>query len=176
MVASSRPRALRTVIALVTAMTTALVLSGCADDPSDTADGSAAPTSSDTSSPTSSPADAIAEAREASAADHRPVLLDFGADWCADCVVLDGLYEDPGVSSILEKHFHLVKVDVGEFDKNLDVADDYIDLEASGIPALVVITPDGTIVYASNDGEFANARTMHAGQVASFLKHWAHAV
>ncbi|GAB2975540.1 hypothetical protein GCM10027076_11260 [Nocardioides montaniterrae] len=117
---------------------------------------------------------AVARARAAAAKDHRPVLIDFGAGWCPDCVTLDGLYRRPGVARALQR-FHLVEVDVGDFDQNLGLARKYVDLRSSGIPALVVLTPTGRIAYASNDGAFANARTMTAAQVTTFLGQWAHA-
>jgi thioredoxin 1 len=55
-----------------------------------------------------------------------------------------------------------------------DVAARYVNLRTSGIPALVVLDPDsGRIKVATNQGEFANARTMSADQVEEFLKRWA---
>ncbi|TFV34474.1 thioredoxin family protein [Streptomyces sp. T1317-0309] len=102
-----------------------------------------------------------------------PVLVDFGADWCPDCRVLDARFEEPGPATMLAK-YHVVTVDVGEFDRNLDIAERYVNLQTSGIPALVVLDPaSGRIKVATNRGEFANARTMSPGQVEEFLKRWA---
>ena len=114
----------------------------------------------------------IASALTASRRDGRPVLLDFGADWCPDCVVLDRLYHSAAASAVLDSKYHLVLVDVGQFDTNLRTAAEYIDLRRSGIPALVVLRPDGSIAYRSNDGAFANARTMTAGELVTFLRRW----
>jgi protein disulfide-isomerase len=118
------------------------------------------------------PAAAIAAAEKASASDHRPVLLDFGAGWCPDCVALDGLYEVPSVRRTLARSFHLVQIDVGQFDKNIPLASKYVDLRTSGIPAMVVIEPNRKVAYASNDGAFANARTMNVSQLTRFLDRW----
>lgn len=115
----------------------------------------------------------IAAARKAAKKDGRPVLIDFGADWCLDCVVLGKRFREPGPAALLAK-YHVVTVDVGEFDRNLDVAGGYVDLETSGIPALVVLDPSsGRIKVATNQGEFSNARTMSADQVGTFLRRWA---
>jgi hypothetical protein len=68
----------------------------------------------------------------------------------------------------------VVSVDVGQFDRNLDVADELtVDLQASGIPALVVLDSSGKVRTVTNDGSFANARTMNADDVAAFLRKWA---
>lgn len=175
-----RERSMATAVAAVIALALALAVSGCSsDDPesNDTAS-SSLPTSADAEGSTSGltyaqdPAAAIDAARVASAKDQRPVLLDFGADWCVDCVVLNELYGRSAVAPVLDQRYHVVKIDVGEFDKNLDVAAEYIDLDTSGIPALVVITPAGKVAFASNDGEFANASTMDEQQLLTFLKRW----
>lgn len=115
----------------------------------------------------------IAAALKLAAADHKKVLIDFGADWCPDCRVLESTFHSPAVTSMLDEHYHVVAVDVGKFDHNLDVAGRYINLQTSGIPGLVVLKPDGTVSVATNDGSFSNARSMTAGQVLDFLKHWA---
>lgn len=170
--------------ATVVATTLALALLGCSSDDSDRPDASSSPVAvgADAGASTSDltyaqdPAAAIDAARAASAKDERPVLLDFGADWCVDCVVLDELYSRSAVAPVLAEKYHVVKVDVGEFDKNLDVAAEYINLDTSGIPALVVITPAGEIAYASNDGEFATARTMDEQQLLTFLGRWTDSV
>ncbi|MEU0436548.1 thioredoxin family protein [Streptomyces sp. NPDC006290] len=114
----------------------------------------------------------IAAALKAAKQDGRPVLVDFGAAWCLDCRVLSARFKEAGPSALLAK-YHVVKVDVGEFDHNLKVAERYVDLNTSGIPALTVLdSASGRIEVATNRGEFANARTMSATQVAEFLKRW----
>lgn len=114
----------------------------------------------------------LAAAKKAAAKDGRPVLVDFGADWCPDCVVLGHTFTEPATAALLAK-YHVVKVDVGEFDHNLDVAGRYVDLDTSGIPALVVLAPSGATRTATNDGQFSNARSMPASEVDAFLKKWA---
>jgi thiol:disulfide interchange protein len=114
----------------------------------------------------------IAAALAKSKADGHPVLLDFGADWCPDCVVLEKTFRTGTVRPVIAG-FHVVAVDVGRFDRHLDVARRYrLRLETSGIPALVVLSRTGKARATTNDGSFANARTMTAGQVAAYLKRW----
>jgi len=114
----------------------------------------------------------IAAAKRAAAADGRPVLLDFGADWCPDCVVLGKTFTEPGTVGLLAK-YHVVRVDVGDFDHNLDVAAQYVELQSSGIPALAVVDAHGRLEVATNQGQFSNARDMPASDVNAFLKKWA---
>lgn len=104
--------------------------------------------------------------------DKRPVLLDFGADWCPDCVVLGHTFRTATVRPVID-HFHVVSIDVGRFNRNVSLAGKYgLNLQTSGIPALVVLSDTGKVQTTTNDGSFADARTMTAEQVAGFLKQW----
>lgn len=105
--------------------------------------------------------------------DGKPILVDFGADWCPDCRVLDKLFQSPKTKPLLQQNYHVVAVDVGQFDNNLDFAADFVDLSASGIPALVVLTSAGEIRVTTEDGSFAHARDMDNTEVNAFLTKWA---
>ncbi len=105
--------------------------------------------------------------------DGRYVLLDFGANWCPDCRALEAMFRSPQVEPVLRKDYRVVAVDVGEFNLNLGLAARYVNLQTSGIPALVVLAPGGAVRTATNDGSFANARTMSPDQVRAFLLRWA---
>jgi hypothetical protein len=61
---------------------------------------------------------------------------------------------------------------VGHYDRNGALAARWIDLKRSGIPALVVLNPDGSVRVTTQDGSFANARTLSSDDVASRLVQW----
>ena len=108
-------------------------------------------------------ADAQADIRVALAAaqkDKRPVLVVFGANWCGDCRVLDAAFKEGASAPLMAQHFKVVKVNVGRFDRNLDVAQAYGVPLKSGIPAVAVLSPGGQVIYATRSGELANAREM----------------
>ena len=117
----------------------------------------------------------IAAALAAARADGRPVLLDFGASWCEDCQALTTLVRSAGVHQILSRDYHVVTVDVGNYDHNMDLASSYVDLSSSGIPALVVLAPDGSKRPAPGSEQFANARNLNADDVANLLVDWLYA-
>lgn len=106
-------------------------------------------------------------------ADGKLVLLDFGANWCLDCIVLSHLYEDQTVRPFLDDNFHLVTIDVGNWDRNLDVSRRYGDPIKGGIPALVILTGSGEVVASTKNGALADARTATAREVLDYLKGWA---
>lgn len=100
---------------------------------------------------------------------HRNVLVVFGANWCEDCRALDKALHAPRNAALMSREFEVVKVDVGKFDRNLDVAADYGNAVAKGIPSAVVLSPAGAIVYATRAGELADARRMSDTGVHDFF-------
>ena len=126
----------------------------------------------DSYDPSADAAAAVGGALAAARADRRPVLLDFGSAWCADCRALSALVDTPGVHQILARDYHLVTVDVGRYDRNTDLAERYVRLDSSGIPALVLLGPDGRLRRGDSDGRFANARTLDADRFAATLVDW----
>jgi thiol-disulfide isomerase/thioredoxin len=120
--------------------------------------------------PNADPRADIAAALTAARADGRHVLLEFGADWCPDCHVL-ALYLDSAEGrALVDERFHIVKIDVGFFDRNLDVAAEHGLEPLVGIPAVAALTPDGEIVATSVDGTLATASAMTQEQVLGYLK------
>ena len=79
-------------------------------------------------------------------ADHKFVLLDFGANWCPPCHELRSLFDTPHAASYLQANFHLVYIDVGRFDRNGDVVRKYGFVTSQGIPALTVLASSGEVI------------------------------
>jgi thioredoxin 1 len=115
----------------------------------------------------------VAAAFAAAKADGKRVLLDFGADWCPDCHVLAAHLESANGRAMIERSFHVVRIDVGYWDHNLDVAEQFGSPIDNGIPAVVVLEADRTIVGSSADGFLANARVMTEKQVLDYLAPFA---
>jgi thiol-disulfide isomerase/thioredoxin len=105
--------------------------------------------------------------------DGKNVLLDFGADWCPDCHVLDSYFEDPRAKKVLEDSYHVVRIDVGYFDKNLESAAKYGNVIAVGIPSVVILDAKGTKLIDTAAGELADSRRYTADDIVTFLSQWA---
>ncbi|MEO8153154.1 MAG: thioredoxin family protein [Rhizobacter sp.] len=117
-------------------------------------------------------ADAKAEVHQAlqvAQSAKRPVLVVFGANWCEDCRALDASLKTAKNAELMAKGFVVVKVDVGQFDRNLDVSSLYGDPIKKGIPAAVVLSPDNKVLYTTRAGELSNARRMSDTGVYEFF-------
>ncbi|MEQ1697215.1 MAG: thioredoxin family protein [Hyphomicrobiaceae bacterium] len=85
--------------------------------------------------------DVMAAVRQA-ADEKKLVLVVFGANWCPDCRAFDEDMNAADLGSLLAEHYVVVKVDVGRFKKNLDVAARYGMRLRKGIPAAVVVSAE----------------------------------
>ena len=103
---------------------------------------------------------------------HKNVVLVFGANWCGDCHALDRQMHQPELAALIEKNFVVVKIDVGQFDKNLDLGAKYHVPLKHGIPALAVLDPQGKLLYAQDQGQFADARAMDYKAFKTFFEQW----
>ena len=102
----------------------------------------------------------------------RNIVLVFGANWCPDCHALDDNMHKPELAALIEKHFVVVKIDVGRMDKNLDVALKHGVPVKRGIPAMAVLDSRGRLLYAQDQGQFADARHMSYESIREFFVKW----
>jgi thioredoxin 1 len=118
-------------------------------------------------------ADAKAEIRQAlaqAATAGVPVLVIFGANWCGDCKILDMAINQGASAPPVAKEFKAVKVNVGRFDRNVDIAQSYGVPLKNGIPAVVVLSPKNQVLYITREGELADARNMGEYGIYEFFK------
>jgi thiol-disulfide isomerase/thioredoxin len=122
--------------------------------------------------------DANADAVVAAAFDrarktHKRVLLDLGGNWCPDCIVLANLMRMPAMKSFLDSHYEIAAVDVGRFDKNLQIPARFGYTERlKGVPTVLVATPDGKLVNDRHVFALSDARHMTPQSLADYLAEW----
>jgi thioredoxin 1 len=107
---------------------------------------------------------ALSEAQQ----QHKDVLIIFGANWCEDCRDLDKAMHGSS-APLIEARFVVVKVDVGNFNKHLDLVRQYGDPIRRGIPAAVVLSAADQVLYATKAGELADARRMGESGIYEFF-------
>jgi len=124
-------------------------------------------------SPYNESADAKLDIKQAltqAATANTPVIVVFGANWCGDCKMLDATMKHGAAAPLLSQDFTIVKVNVGHFDKNVDVAKSYRVPLDKGIPAVAIISANNEVLYATRAGELADARKMGENGVYEFFK------
>lgn len=115
----------------------------------------------------------IAAALKTAAQAHKRVLLDFGGNWCSDCIVLDMYMHNEQNRPLLETNYVLVHVNVGHLDENLDIAAKYEVPVAHGVPEVAVLSETGKLLYSSRTKELELAvQRSDAAAVTRFLVQW----
>ena len=98
-----------------------------------------------------------------------PLIVVFGANWCGDCKMLDASFKTGAAAPLMEKNFRVVKVNVGRFDHNTDIAEAYGVPLKKGIPAVAILSEDGKPLYTTRSGELADARKMGDAGIYEFF-------
>ncbi len=115
-------------------------------------------------------ADAFARARKS----HKLVMLDLGGNWCPDCVILANVAHLPAMKAFMDKHYEFAAVDVGRFDKNLQIPARFgFKTRLKGVPTILVATPEGKLVNGDNVFAATDARHMTPQSLAAYLSQWA---
>ena len=108
---------------------------------------------------------AIRQAR----AEKKFLMVEFGANWCEDCLVLVKTLDEGNAKTYFRQHFVVLPVDVGFFDRNQEIAK-ALDVQLNAIPTAVFFAPDGSRVGATNKMELEPSRKFGAPQILAFLK------
>jgi thiol-disulfide isomerase/thioredoxin len=117
---------------------------------------------------------AVAKARAEAKKRGTLLLIDLGGNWCGDCRVLAGTLELPSVKAFMDKHYTMVMVDVGRFERNLQVPARYgFNTRLKGVPTLLVVDPK-TDRLLNRDDVFAlsSAGDMSPQALADWLARW----
>lgn len=101
------------------------------------------------------------------------VLIDLGGNWCTDCRILAGVMELPELKPFIEKHYEVVSIDVGRFNKNMQIPARYGVPKLEGAPTILIVATDGKLINATNAADLADARSMNPQGIANWLARFA---
>ena len=116
----------------------------------------------------------VAAAKARAKARHKLLLIDLGGNWCLDCRLLAGIMDLPELRKFVAAKYEVAVVDVGRFDKNLDIPAHYgITDRLEGVPAVLIVDPrTDRLVNAGHIAALADARSMSPQALADWLASW----
>ena len=117
---------------------------------------------------------AVDRARARAKAARKLLLIDLGGNWCLDCRILAGTMELPELRAWIARHYEVVTVDVGRFDKNLQVPAHYgFTKRLEGVPSLLIVDPrSDRLLNAGRTAALSDARSMTPQALADWLAQW----
>ncbi len=115
-------------------------------------------------------ASAIASAKK----NNKRVLLVYGGNWCGWCYKLHDVFsKDATIRKILLNEYKMVFVDIGRFDKHLDIVQSYgAEIKKEGVPFLTVLSGDGKLLTNQDTGSLESGDQHDRGKVRQFLQKW----
>lgn len=120
-------------------------------------------------------ADQIAAALARAKREDKRVLVQWGANWCGWCNLLAAtMKDDKAIAKEVLYEYEVVKIDVGRFDKHVDLAKKYGAAIEGGIPFLTFLDADGKVLANQETGSLvdktADAQRHDAAKVLELLK------
>ena len=116
---------------------------------------------------------ALGAARARAKASRKLLLIDFGGNWCADCRILAGVVEQPEMRPFLKRHYEMVDIDVGVFNRNMDIPAHYGFKELRGVPAVFIVDPNtDQLLNRKSVIALEDARSMSPQSIADWLARW----
>jgi len=97
-------------------------------------------------------------AEDQARAEHKNILLEFGASWCVNCRLYDRFLADPQMHALMSRAFVFVTMDTGESPTDAKHAntpggvafENSVGGEDAGWPFLVILNPSGKPIVDSD--------------------------
>ncbi|VXC80372.1 conserved exported hypothetical protein [Oceanicaulis sp. 350] len=113
---------------------------------------------------------ALAQARD----EDKQALIVFGADWCHDSRGLASkLDDDARLSALIADHYVLVRVDVGQRQRNQDQLQRFGVIESFGTPTLVISDGAGVLQNGLTAHDWRTADSAALSDVTMYLRRYA---
>ena len=99
----------------------------------------------------------------------QPILI-FGGNWCPDCRILDGTLQLPTIKKFMEEKYQIMHIDVGRYDKNMDLISYFGIPKDKGVPRVMVFDKNKVILNKKSTKEWATARDRGKQEVFNYFQ------
>jgi len=116
----------------------------------------------------------VAATLAAAKVDNKKAILVFGANWCHDSRALAAHFEKPRFQTLIQSHYKLVYVDVGQKNRNIDLARKFGVDDIVGTPTVFVTDSDGNVLNLKTAPTWRNAASRAEDDVYDYFRDFAH--
>lgn len=102
--------------------------------------------------------------------EKQPLFL-FGANWCPDAQCLDAILRLPTFESYLNDHFSIMRIDVGEYDRNMSLMEPLGLPSQEGIPRVIVLDLKGEPINLETNDRWRSARQSDPQDIFEYFQN-----
>ena len=99
----------------------------------------------------------------------QPIII-FGGNWCPDCRILDGSLQVPSIKKFMSERFEIMHIDVGRYDKNMELMDYFGVAREKGVPRVIVFDKEMNILNSSSTKEWTTARERSLQDIFNYFQ------
>ena len=101
----------------------------------------------------------------------QPIVI-FGANWCPDARLLEGVIQMPPVKNFLEKNVNVLNVDVGNYEMNTELFSFFDENIEEGIPRVFIMDRKGKTLNLHVNDTMRKARDLTTQDIFNYLQEF----
>lgn len=99
----------------------------------------------------------------------QPIII-FGGNWCPDCRILEGTLQLPTIKKYMIEHYEIMHVDVGRYDKNMNLISYFKIPKEEGVPRVLVFDINKNILNMESTKEWTTARDRKQQEIFNYFQ------
>ncbi len=99
----------------------------------------------------------------------KKVIVVMGANWCHDSRGLAGWFAEPRLAAMLAAKYEIVYVDVGQKDRNVDIAQRFGIKSIKGTPTVLVLSSDGALLNRKSAPKWRDAASREEDDIFAYF-------
>ena len=100
-------------------------------------------------------------------------LVIFGANWCPDAQYLEAVMGMLTVTKFLAQHYEIMRVDVGDYDQNMELYTVFDMPSEEGVPRVVILDLKGRVLNFDSNDRWRTARETDPQEIFNYFQEFA---
>jgi thioredoxin 1 len=99
----------------------------------------------------------------------QPIII-FGANWCPDASLLEGVLQLPSVKEFIYKHCDVLNIGVGDYEINTGLFQFFDPTIEDGIPRVFILDVEGKTINLDSNDKMRSAREHSPQEIFDYLQ------
>ena len=101
-------------------------------------------------------------------------LVIFGANWCPDAQCLEEVMGILSVAKFLAQHYKIIRIDVGDYDQNMELYKVFDMPSEEGIPRVIILDLKGRVANFDSNDRWRAARETAPQEIFNYFQESAY--